>query len=60
MRSIKIDVLKNFAIFTGQGLQLYYKETPSLLPSHEYFKILKNTYFEEHLWTAAFNCLNDF
>ena len=23
--------------------------------SYEYFEILKNTYFEEHLWTAASN-----
>ena len=36
------------------GMQLYYKETPTQKFSSEYCEIfLKNTYFEEHLLTAA-------
>ena len=40
--SIKKGVLKNSAIFTGEHLF-----------SCEYWEIFKNTYFEEHLRTAA-------
>ena len=58
----KIDILKNLAMFTGKhlcyscragGLQLYYKEIPTQVLSCEYCEIFKNTYFEEHLQTAA-------
>ena len=35
------------------GLQLYKKETPMQMFSSEYCEIFKNTYFEEHLLTAA-------
>ena len=46
---MKKAVLKKVA-----GLQLYYKETPTQVFSPEYCEIfLKNTYFEEHLLTAA-------
>ena len=38
-----------------EDLQLYSKETATQVFSCEYCAILKNTYFEEHLWTAAFN-----
>ena len=34
-------------------MQLYLKETPAQVFSCEYCKIFKNTYFEEHLRTAA-------
>ena len=57
--SFKKAVLKNFAIFTGKQLlwnpffQLYQKETPTEVFSCEYCEIFKNTYFEEHLQTAA-------
>ena len=34
-------------------LQLLQKETPTHMFSSEYCKIFKNTYFEEHLLTAA-------
>ena len=55
-------VLKNFALFTGKNLcwglfliklQLYQNQTPAQVFSCEYCKIFKNTYFEEHLLTAA-------
>ena len=36
-----------------QGLQLYQKQTPTQVLSCEYCEIFKNTYFEEHLQTAA-------
>ena len=35
------------------GLQLYYKKIPTQVLSCEYCDIFKNTYFEEHLRTAA-------
>ena len=34
-------------------LQFYLKETPTQVFSSKYCKICKNTYFEEHLRTAA-------
>ena len=34
-------------------MQLYLKETPAQVFSCEYCKIFNNTYFEEHLRTAA-------
>ena len=40
------------------GLQLYQKETPTQLFSGEYCEIFKNTYFEEHLQTVAFQALD--
>ena len=50
----KIGTLKNFAIFTGKHLWwICYKENPTQVFSCEYSKIFKNTYFEEHLRTAA-------
>ena len=50
----KIGVLKNFAIFTGKYLWwIYSKENQTQVFSCEYCKIFKNTYFEEHLRTAA-------
>ena len=60
---IKLDlaVLRNFAIFTGKNLCWSFfliklqLQAPTLVFSYEYFNILKNTYFEEHLWTAASN-----
>ena len=39
------------------GLQLYKKETPTQMFSREYCQDSKNTYFEEHLQTAAFVAL---
>ena len=50
---IKKAVCNNFAIFTISALQLYQKETPTLVLSCEHCKIFKNTYFEKHLPTAA-------
>ena len=35
------------------GLQRYYKETPTQVLSCEIWEILKNIYFEEHLWTTT-------
>ena len=35
------------------GPQLYYKEIPTQVLSCKYYEIFKNTYFEEHLRTAA-------
>ena len=32
---------------------MYLKEIPTKVLSCEYYEIFKNTYFEEHLWTAA-------
>ena len=63
--SIKKAILKNFAIFTGEHLYwslfLIVSWRPGTLltkpPTQaffcEYCKIFKNTYFGEHLWTAA-------
>ena len=39
--------------FWAGGLQLYYKEIPTQVLSCEYCEIFRNTYFEEHLQTAA-------
>ena len=36
-----------------KGVQLYQKETPTQMLSSEYCEIFQNTYFEEHLPTAA-------
>ena len=35
------------------NLQLCYKETPTQVFSYEYFKNVKNAYFEEHLRMVA-------
>ena len=50
------DVLKNtcvgvffFQSCKSSGLQRYLKKTPTQVFSYEISKILKNTYFEEHL-----------
>ena len=65
--SVKEDVLKNFAIFTGKHLcfgvffnilqawrpATLLKETPTQVLSCEYCKLFKSTYFEEHLRTGA-------
>ena len=53
--------LKDFTIFArkklGQSrlsvLQLYFKKTPTRVFSCKYCEIFKNTYFEQHLQTAA-------
>ena len=49
--------LNNFAIFTEKHLcwSFFLIKTPTQVFSYEYFEILKNTYFEEHLWTVASN-----
>ena len=48
-------VLKNFCNIHRKvaELQPYEEETPKRMFSSEYCKIFKNTYFEEHLLTAA-------
>ena len=60
--SIKNAFLINFAIFTGKHLcwcvgvssgATSLKKTLTQMFSDEYCKIFKNTYFEEHLRTAA-------
>ena len=48
----KTAVLKNFTIITGK-LQNYNCITLTQVLSSEYCQIFKNTYFEEHLLTAA-------
>ena len=55
---MKKAVLKNLTIFTGMlqtcnfiKKRLQHRYFPVL--SSEYFEIFKNTYFEEHLLTAA-------
>ena len=54
--------LKNFAMFTGKhlcwsllliDLQLSFKGTPTQVFFCEYYKIFKNTYFDENLRTTA-------
>ena len=59
----KNGVLKNLAIISGKhlcwslfaGLQVCnFIETPTLMFSCEYWEFFKNTYFEEHLRTAAY------
>ena len=47
------DFLIQLQAFNREGLQLYYKETPTRVFSSEICKILKNIYFEEHLRTTA-------
>ena len=58
--SAKKDVLKNFVNSTGkhlwtrpEDLQLYKKETPTLVFSCEICEFFKNTHFEKHLATTA-------
>ena len=48
-------VLKNFCNIHRKvaELQPYQEETPTRMFASEYCKILKNTYFEDHLLTAA-------
>ena len=59
-RSVKKGVLKNSAIFTGKHLcwsPFFIKlktVTPTKVFSCEYCEVFKNTYFENHLKTAAF------
>ena len=64
----KKSVLKNFAMLTGKQLcwSLFFNkvagfrnrwETPTQVFSCECTKIIKNTYFEEHLQTAASDAL---
>ena len=43
----------NFYRKTPESLQLYQKQTPTQVFSCEYCEIFTNTYFEEHLRTAA-------
>ena len=33
--------------------KIYWKDNPPQVFSCKYYKIFKNTYFEEHLWMAA-------
>ena len=53
--TIQKTVLKNSAIFTGKQLCWSFfliklqLQTPTQVFSYEYFKILKNASFEEHL-----------
>ena len=65
--TLKNSGFKNIAIFTGKHLwcsifliklqvfrlATYLKETPTPVFSCEYYKIVKETYFEKHLQTAA-------
>ena len=54
--SMKKDVLRNFAKFTGKHLcqSLFFKkETLAQVFSCEFCEISKNTFFTEHLWTTA-------
>ena len=56
--SVEKVVLKNFAIFTGMHLcwglfLIREKESPTQVLSWEYCEIFKNTYFKEHVQTAA-------
>ena len=48
---MKKSALKNFAIFTGKlkVCNFFKKQTPTQVFCSEYYKIFKNTYFEEHL-----------
>ena len=41
------------AVFFLISCQCFKKEAPTQVPSHEYSKIFKNTYFQEHLRTAV-------
>ena len=51
---MKKAFLKIFVIHRKVAdLQLHLKETPTEVFSSEYCEIFKNTYFEEHLLTAA-------
>ena len=52
---MKKGVLKPFCNIQRKvaELQPYQEETPTRMFSSEYCKIFKNTYFEEHLLTAA-------
>ena len=43
------------AVAKPLGLKLYKKEIPAQVLSCKYCKIFKNTYFEKHLQTAAFD-----
>ena len=65
--SIETGVLKNFTKFPGKDLcqSLFFnkvvglrlasllKKTLAQVFSYEFFKIFKNTFFTEHLWTTA-------
>ena len=61
----KKGFLKHFTIFTEKhlcwpaSLQLYLKETPTQVFSCEYYEIVKNIYFEEHLRTATLEDLKN-
>ena len=54
--SIKTDILKNFAKFSGKLLcqSLFFnKNTPAQVFSYEFCEIFKNTLFAEHLRATA-------
>ena len=54
--SLTNDVLKNFAKFTGKHLfqvLFFKKDTVAEEFFCEFCEISKNTYFTEHLWSAA-------
>ena len=67
LEAVAGGVFKNFANFTWKHLRwglfftklqvfrpaTFLKETPTQMFSCEIWEILNNTYFEEHLWTAA-------
>ena len=53
MTEAAISIKTVFLKILPLGLQLYYKETPTQVFSCEYCEISWNTYFEEHLRTAA-------
>ena len=55
---MKKAVLKIFAIFTGklQACNVFKKRLQQMF-SFQYCKIIKTTYFEEHMLTAAFDFL---
>ena len=55
--SVKIDVLKNFANFTGKHPYLL-KETPAQVFSWEHWETCKYTYSEVHLQTITSVFLN--
>ena len=68
----KIDVLKNFTIFTEKQLcqslfliklqiyQIYQRETPTQVFSCEYCKILRTAFLIEHLWWLLLDLLQNF
>ena len=52
----KIGVLKHFAIFAEEPSSpgTLFKRDSNTDVSSKHFEIFKNSYFEEHLWAAAY------